>query len=623
MRRYGSSLLPFFFLLSLAAASGLPAQEELVRVSIQPDNTQWDWQPYAEKVAQRFAALIESRVREGIPRREFWTDTTSATLSFLFRIDNSGHLKRFVELTPEYRYLAYLIQRTAQRISPFDSLPENFPYFYFDGTITFHCDFLPAGRYKRLYFEEPLDTLEKIEFTPMYKSKSRTPLFLYEPLEMDKNELFENYKKRIGLIEEIKDTSSYAPLDFSNRHVAVVIPYDSLTGDTYGSEWLKTRIESALEEAGAHISAQEYKAPVPVPPEEGKAPGDSTQKTSESDTVSAKSSYPGEPMDTVKNQFEGSKSEADTTSVESASPEKPKDTTKEPLEIKRSEADTASVESAPPKEPKDTEKEVLKRDLREAFSKVSEKDFLVFSAGIAAGPSPDSAICRLRLFKSNRPDDLKRRLDYKFAHSGYLPDSLGQLLVKRLTNPPAKPAPPPPPKKPAAAVKADSIKAGQKAPAAQVKDSLAVSAVDSTLTPADSISAAKPGRKKAPAPSDSTGQPAVSPETKSDTIKKPAPADTSQAPPDTTKQVPGTPPPAKSEPVGAPPDTAKQTQSPQPPAAPDSAAAGDSAQAAPQAPQPAQSEPAEDKAPPDSAKAAPQEPQAAPSDSSKPGGGNP
>ena len=498
MVRPVSRLLKFLCLAILLKASAISAQEDLVRVSIRPDHEEWDWQPYAEKLSLRLATAIDSRVNEGFPRREFTLDSLATTLEFRFRIDIQGRLRRFAPLLPRHRYLAYLIQRTARELGAFDPLPDDLPLFYFDGTMRFNCRMKPSGMYKRLYFEEPLDTLEKIAVTPVYKTtRSNQPLMLYEPQAVDKIKLLEDFKKRIGVVEEISDTSSYTPLDFTNRAVTVQVEYDSLTGSAFESEMLKTRIEAALLEAGARLTESEFIPPQPPALEIAEAEEDSTLYV--------------EPPDT---------------------------SLKEPQE------------TVPEEKPAVPE---LERDLAAAFASRLDSTFLVFSAGVAADTLPDKAVCRVQLFPSDNPGQLKRRLDYTFAHSGTFPDSLGRMIVARFTTPPPKPKPPakpkPKPKAPVASAAGDSTAVDTTAAAktdsaaapsdtsktpvtspapaeadtsGAAPDSAAAAIVDSTTIPVDSL---------APAKADTTG---AAPDSIEQPPESPAPADTSSASGDTT-----------------------------------------------------------------------------------------
>jgi|GEM_PF-5340625 len=469
-----SRLFKFLCFAILLKAGAISAQEDLVRVLIRPDHEEWDWQPYAEKLSLRLATAIDSRVNEGFPRREFTLDSLATTLEFRFRIDIQGRLHRFAPLSPRHRYLAYLIQRTARGLGAFDPLPDEFPLFYFDGTMRFNCRMKPTGMYKRLYFEEPLDTLEKIAVTPFYKTtRSNQPLILYEPQIADKKQLLEEFKKRIGVVEEIGDTSSYTPLDFINRAVTVQVEYDSLTGSGFESEMLKTRIEAALLEAGARLTERKFIPPRPPEPEIAEAEEDSTLYVESPDT-----------------------------------------SLKEPQE------------TAPEEKPAVPE---LERDLTAAFASRLDKTVLVFSAGVAADTVPNTAVCRVQLFPSDNPGQLKRRVNYTFAHSGTLPDSLGRMIVARLTTPPPKPKPPakpkPKPKAPVASAAGDST---------AVDTTAAAKADSAAAAPADTTTAVEVS--PTPAKADTTGaapdtakQPRAAPES-------PAPADTSSASGDTTGQ---------------------------------------------------------------------------------------
>ncbi|MEA2062543.1 MAG: hypothetical protein U9P14_02490, partial [Gemmatimonadota bacterium] len=428
-------------------AGSAAAQERLVRVSIQPDNTQWDWQEYASSAAERLATAIESRVMEGLSRREFLRDSSATSLSFRFRVDSQGTIRHFNREAPRYRYLTYLVQSTAGQTYLFDPLPGDFPLFYFDGILTVHCQFEPTGFYKRIYFEEPLDSLENINdiffLEPVLRPNE--PLYLFEPQGLDKKGLLEDFKKRIGVMEQVSDTSSYSPLDFNGRVISVFTAYDSLTvgksrtteaeetadttlapGDKTEQKTvslafqppaiesiqpgiLRQEIISALTEAGAVISPTDY-TPRPEPAPASEKP------------IAEETPAPGEPADSTETA-------ADTTSEKEKIPSR--------------------IDSL-----------VMRRDLVAAFKTVFKTKFLVFSLGLAPAVKtdssglvttiiPDTALCRLRLFLSDNPDDLKRNLEVRFAYKYRLPDSLGFALVRRLTDPPPKPKPPPPPEKPA------------------------------------------------------------------------------------------------------------------------------------------------------------------------------
>ena len=327
----------------LASASVASAQEELVRVSIQPDKTEWDWEAYSARPAERLAYAIESRVLEGLPRREFVRDSTAVTLAFRFRVDSRGDLAHFARLVPRHRYLTYLIRRTVRETYLFDPLPEDFPLFYFDGTVTVTCLFRPTGRYKRFYFEQPLDSLVNVDEIVILEPLSTQPLLLHEPKNTDKKALLEQYKKNIGLQEPISDTSSYTPLIFDGRRVAVYSAYDSLTGGTYQADILRREIILELSEAGAITSGIEYTPEKP----------DSTEEKS----LSA--------------------SGADTSGAPEAEPSR--------------------ADSLPVKAPVSGDSLAYHRDLRAAFATVFQLDFLVFSTGLSPGTwkssSPTSTPC--------------------------------------------------------------------------------------------------------------------------------------------------------------------------------------------------------------------------------------
>jgi len=518
--RYPFTTILGLLLVLLASASGALAQEELVRVSIQPDKTEWDWEAYAARPAERLAYAIESRVLEGLPRREFVRDSTAVTLAFRFRVDSRGDLVHFARLAPRRRYLTYLIRRTVRETYMFDPLPEDFPLFYFDGTVTVTCFFRPTGRYKRFYFEQPLDSLVNVDEIFILKPLSTQPLLLHEPKDMDKNALLEQYKKNIGLQEPISDTSSYTPLSFDGRRVAVYSAYDSLTGGTYQTDILRREIILELSEAGAITSDLEYT------PEEPDSTEEKSLSASGADTAGAPEDEP------------------------------------------------SRADSLPAKAPQSGDSLVYHRDLRAAFATVFRSDFLVFSIGLSPGDTPDSAVCRLRLFPSVRPDAIKRNLEIKFAYQYALPEDLGPSLIKRLTDPPPKPTPPAPPAPVATAADStapaavDSLAADTTAAA----DSTAPAAVDSlasdtTAAATDSASAADTttvvtgdSLKSAPA------TPAAAPEA-GDSAAALADSAASGAPDDTTKTLQ---PEAETDTTAALPGVGQASPAPETSPAPDS-----------------------------------------------------
>ena len=191
------TILGLLLILSISACEAL-AQGELVRVSIQPDNTDWDWEDFAARAAERLVSAIDYRVTEGLPRREFVRDSVAATLTFRFRVDGRGRLVHFDQLVPRKRYLTYLVRRTVRESYIFDRLPEDFPLYYFDGVMTVNCLFRPTGRYKRFYFQEPIDSLEHVDEITILEPPSTELLTLYEPKDVDKKALLEQYKKISG-----------------------------------------------------------------------------------------------------------------------------------------------------------------------------------------------------------------------------------------------------------------------------------------------------------------------------------------------------------------------------------------------------------------------------------------
>ncbi|MFC1613988.1 hypothetical protein ACFL5K_01685 [Gemmatimonadota bacterium] len=479
-----------FLLVLFVTASFASAQEELVRVAIHPDKTDWDWESYTSQAAGRLASAIERRVTKGLPMREFVRDSVASTLEFRFRVDSRGRLVQFNRLVPRMRYLTYLIRRTAAESYIFDYLPEDFPLFYFDGTVTVSCMFTPTGRYKRFYFEEPLDSLSRLDDIIVLKPTLTTPLLLYEPITMDKKELLEQYKKNLGLMEPITDTSGFTPLSFKERRLSVYVAYDSLPLPPYQADILREEIIRELSEAGASTSDIEY-VPEKIIPKESLSP--------------------------------------DSADIDEA------------LEAEPSETDSTTDET-----PASADSIVLHRDLKQAFSTVFKPNFLVFSIGLAPTLNPDTAACRLRLFLSDKPGELKRNMEIKFAYRQALPEGLGRGLVKRLTKPPAKPKPPPKPKpKPLPKAAADSTTAadstapsGAGSPAqstAAAPDS--VSSADTTgVTPGDTLGTQSTTPAVTPAIVDSTAA-VPPPAVQTDTVQQEPAADSAVAAPEAT-QVP-------------------------------------------------------------------------------------
>ena len=114
-------------------------------------------------MANRLSILIESRVQDGLEKREFELSETTFTLDFNIKLDEKGNPNSLVRTVPEKRYLTYLIERTIYENDIFPPLPDDFPVFYLTGVLQVKCRFEPTGRYKRLYFEEPLDSLRDID----------------------------------------------------------------------------------------------------------------------------------------------------------------------------------------------------------------------------------------------------------------------------------------------------------------------------------------------------------------------------------------------------------------------------------------------------------------------------
>lgn len=485
IRNYISCLA---ILAALMSAAPSAAQQELVTVTLQPGNTNWQWQSYAESITSLFANSIQSRVSRGIENREFVADTAVTVLVFNIRIGQNGELKHFSPITPKGRYHAYLIRRTARRVQPFRATPRALPVFYFDGTITFECRFQPTRWYKKLYFEQPLDSLKLPAFVPLIKTaRAFDPaLPTYEPLVKDKPQLLTDFKRRIGVTTEISDTSSYTALDVAGRVFFIHVPYDSLGVEPMSELLLRTRLERALVKAGARITDEDYDPGVALLALE--------RQTAEKDSIEQLSAT----VDSIEqpSTAEDSLAVPDSIAVP-AEAEEQTDSTETP-------AKTEKTWELPPG-----------RNLGEAFSSVFNSEFLVLSAGLARDTTGDSAVCHVRLYLSEHPDQLKRKFSYRFSHGGSLPDSLGIMLVQRLTAPPAKPAPPPKPTPKVTASPADSsVEADTTAP-----DSISADpAVTPPVTGPDSSSAA------APATDSSSAVPAIA-----DTSAGAAQQDSSQA----------------------------------------------------------------------------------------------
>jgi hypothetical protein len=391
-------------LTALLLTAPAAAQQDLITVTLQPDNTDWQWQNYAESISSLFANSISSRVNQGIESNEFEPTTAATVLSFGIRIDSNGELGHFTPISPQNRYHIYLIRRTAERVQPFRPTPRELPVFYFDGVVTFECRFQPTRWYKKLYFEQPIDSLELPLFTPMIKATRLSDPALpgYEPVVADKKQLLVEFKHRIGVTEEITDTSSYSPLDVAGRVFFVHVPYDSLGVEAMSDLLLQTRLERALEKAGARITDEDYDPQAALAAAE--------RATAVADSIAG----------------------LDSTDVSIATEADSTDTPEE----------DETLRGIPPD-----------RNLVEAFGSVFNSEFLVLSAALAQDSTGDSALCRVTVYPSEHPGQLKRNLSYKFSARSSLPDSLGIQLVQRLTAPPKKPAPPakPAPKVSAAA----------------------------------------------------------------------------------------------------------------------------------------------------------------------------
>ncbi|MBW7998064.1 MAG: hypothetical protein FVQ81_16145 [Candidatus Glassbacteria bacterium] len=484
---------PLTFFLLTALAVPVAAQQGLVRVTIQPDRTDWEWESYAESVSSLFENSMERRVIEGIDSREFEEDSSGKVIEFIFVIAQDGSLRHFSPLTPQNRYHQYLIRKTVEKVAPFRPLPRSFPLFYFKGTIAFECRFLPTRWYKKLYFEQPLDSLELGPINPRIRrvSASNPLLPTYEPLIKDKQKLLDEYKKRIGVAEEITDTSSYSPLEVSGRTFLVRVPYDSLAAEPMSGLLLEARLEKALEEAGAIITNEEYD-PDQVRREDGMlaadtyAPADSTTEGNYADADSL----------TV--------GDSAMAAADSAAPEA------------GSIFDEANLQSLP-----------SDRNLTQAFASVFSVQFLVFSAGLARDSLGDSAVCRVRLYPGNKPDQLKRSLEFRFGYDGSLPDSLGTLLVQRLVRPPKKPKPPAKPKIPASQPSADSTATQPESTAADSTAAVPALTADSTAADGTQPAVSAPADSSTAAPDSATAEPAAAP----DSAQAPASADTTAGEP--------------------------------------------------------------------------------------------
>jgi len=512
-----------------------------VEVSFEPLREGWNWQSWAAELTANFESALTRRYREGLPRREFVAETTPARLTFLVRIDQEGRIRRFVPLSAGHRYLSYLVERTAREIAPgLLHPPYGLPYPTLEGRISFTLRFKATGFYKRHYFEEPIDSLDLPPFEPIIKVKDSQPLFLYEPPGMDKNKLLDDYRRRIGLNPGIQDTSIYTPLDLHGMYLALTLPFDSLNVGSPDTLRLRRDIEQALEKAGAHVLDELPVEDYSSPPAPETAAADSDSLSSAPDSMSAVSS--------------DSSSASAPVSPAPAAP-------------------AASQTFSP------MDSALQAADLPKVFAKVVNlRRAFVLSAGLARDSLPGRALCRVRLYELRRPDDFKRRLDYRFASSGSLPDTLGRVLVGLLVTPPPKPEPPKP-------------KAPPAAKAAASADSTAKAATDSSAAGKDTTGAAKPAPQAAP---DSSAA-------RADTsAPKAAPA---QAPADSTSLT--APRPAAAQPAGgaqaAPPDSTVKAPAVDPAAAPDTAKTGT---AAPQqaTPSTAPEQPAQPAAPADSTK---------------------
>ena len=543
-----SKILRLYLLFTLAACFSSYGQTDFLTVTVQPENTDWHWEDYSLPLAGRLIKAIEERVREGIPKREFTFDTSAVLISFNFRIDPQGRLEYFKPLSPHHRYTAYLIERTAWEIGFATPLPEDFPFFYFDGTMTFRCRMRPTGFYKRHYFEEPLDSLPEVPFEPIIrKVKVENSLVLYEPEIADKKKLLEDFKQRIGMVPEFSDTSSYTPLEVKGMTFAVRVAFDSLTSDPVEKVLLKGRIERALEVAGAIIT-QDTTGTAELadkPPEPPAVSAAAPAATSHRDSLATDSSLAVHDSLATPESLTAPETPAlqDTTpanqdSLEPGAQPVGRDSLARKdsaavqaipaAEISRQTPDSLAkkdslvVEKAAPMVPGEVTRPVPpERDLSMAFNEIFSPSFLVLSTGLAADTTRDTAICRIKLFPAGKPGELKRRVNYKFASKGLLPDSLGKMLVTRLTSPPPKPQPPKPaekiaPKAAAGDTTAKPVTGAPTATAAGAKaDSTAVPAVpaktDSTAAPPGSSPVADTTGAASPAADISGAQPAPAP----------------------------------------------------------------------------------------------------------------
>lgn len=465
-----------------------------MEVSFEPLREGWNWQSWAAELTSDFESALTRRYREGLPRREFVAENTPARLTFLVRIDPEGHIRRFVPLSAGHRYLTYLVERTAREIAPaLVHPPYGLPYPSLEGRMSFTLHFKATGFYKRYYFEEPVDSLDLPPFEPVIKVKDSQPLFLYEPPGMDKNKLLDDYRRRIGLNPGIQDTSIYTPLDLHGMYLALTLPFDSLHAGSPDTMRLRRDIEQALEKAGAHVLDE-------VPVEDYTSPPAAV-------TTAAASDSTGSAPDSINADSSDSSSVSAPVSAAPATP-------------------AASQTFSP------VDSALQSADLPKVFARVVNlRRAFVLSAGLARDSLPGHALCRVRLYELRRPDDFKRRLDYRFVFSGSLPDTLGRILVGLLVTPPPKPEPPKPKEPPAA----------KAAPAA---DSTAKAATDSTNAPkpalqaapdssavrADTSAATKPAPAQAPADSATAtvSSPAAAQPVDS---TKTAPADSTARPP--------------------------------------------------------------------------------------------
>ncbi|MCE5273410.1 hypothetical protein LLH00_19200 [bacterium] len=540
--RQSGSLKRLLLFLAAAIPSLLAAQKPPVAVSFEPLRQEWDWQDWASGLCGDFESALNRRYREGIPRREFTPEDKPVRLVYLLRMDPQGRILRFVPLSPEHRYLAYLIERTTREIAlDLEGPPTGLPYPTVEGRLTFELRFRPTGFYKRHYFEEPLDSLHLPKFEPLIMVADQQPLYMYEPPDLDKNKLLADFRKRIGLGATISDTSLFTPLEVSGMYLALSLPYDSLRAGMRDTLRLRRQMQAALEKAGAHVLDE-------VPLEAYSSP-----PTAAALTVTDSSG-----QDSLGAAAAPDSSARDSLRAEIAA-----------IEISEVKSNPAAV----------ADSAIPVADLPKAFaSVVNPKRTLVLSAGLARDSLPGKALCRVRLFDPGRPEDFKRRLDYVFKYEGELPDTLGQILVERLVHPPAKAA------ADSGAVKADSSAAapatapGAAAPAAVPAAPGAVKA-DSTAAGQAPAQAAR-----STAPADSAAKvPAGTPATAHpDSAAKAPAAAPAAAPADTATKAPAQP---AAAPAAPPSDTAKSTAAPQaqaPETAAPAAAADSAKSAAPQ-----------------------------------------